>query len=463
MNKHNTRILIVDDAKSLRDYLEIILTKEGYTVATAESGPEALHKVSQQNFSLIITDIRMPGMDGIELLKRIKEKHPSIPVVIMTAYSTWETAIEAMRLGACDFIRKPFENHIIKDVVNRLSEYCHIHKPLEKDKSTHLSEIIGNSPPMDQVFNQINQTAPTEATVLITGESGVGKELVARSLHYSSLRREASFISINCSALVSTLLENEIFGHTKGAYTGADREKKGLLEIAHKGTFFLDEIGDMDINLQGKILKVIEEREFYPVGSTHKHYIDVRFIAATNQDLEALIQTGRFRQDLFYRINVIPIHIPPLRERIEDIPLLAGHFLNKYSQHYNKSITGFDEEALNLLRIYSWPGNVRELENTIQRAILASRQAIITPDELISIQTDTRHSTTAEPLGGFDIPTDFDLGKKIESIERQYIEQALKLNNNNLTKAAQSLGISFRAIRYKIKKLMINKDNIETK
>lgn len=453
-------ILVVDDEKNLCDYLSIILSKDGFSVSLAHRAEEALSLMEEQPFDLVIADVKMEGMNGIEMLEKIKTADPDIPVIIMTAHSTWGMAVEAMRLGAQDFIKKPFKNRIIREAAVRLIEYRS-----QKDRITrndrhsifHHAQIIGNSKTMDSVFSDIEAARRTEATVLITGESGVGKELAARALHYGSLRRDRSFISINCSALVSTLLESEIFGHAKGAFTGAERNKQGLLEVADGGTFFLDEIGDLDFNLQGKILKVLEDREFYSVGSTKKKFVNVRFIAATNQNLEIMMENGSFRKDLFFRINVIPIHIPPLRERTDDIPLLAGYFLNRYSELYDKNIRHFSESALKRIARYSWPGNVRELENCIQRAVITCRADAIREEDLPAFLTGMQ----PDPAGGSDsveFHPGFNLEKHLQNMEKQYIEKALAAEENNITKAAEALGMTFRSIRYKIRKYNIETD-----
>ncbi|MFH1708318.1 MAG: sigma-54 dependent transcriptional regulator [Planctomycetota bacterium] len=444
------RILIVDDEKNLCEFLSIILTRDGYTVATAASGPAALASLAADRFDLVIQDVRMPGMDGIELLREIKARDAALPVVVMTAYATWATAVEAMRLGAFDFIRKPFDNDAIRDIVRRVLEAGRRPPAPEEDRSApQTMETVGNSAPMAAVFAQIRAAARTEATVLITGESGTGKELVARALHHGSPRHAASFIAINCSALVTTLLESEIFGHVRGAFTGAERDKKGLLELADGGTFFLDEIGDMDPALQGKILKVLEDRDFYPVGGTTRRHADVRFLAATNQDLAALTATGRFRQDLYYRLNVIPIHLPPLRDRAGDLPLLAGYFLKRYSHRYGKAVRGFDDAAMALLARHGWPGNVRELENCIQRALLVTAGETIRAADIGSFGLTAAPGPAVVPPV---LPPGFDLEAAIADLERRYIEQALAEHGHNMTDAAAALGMNFRAIRYKVKK-----------
>ncbi len=460
MSDTKPRILVVDDEESLCDYLTIILEKEGYEVRSVLNAGEALNRLRNGPYDLMIQDIKMQGMNGIELLRESKKITETMPIIIMTAYSTWDTAVEAMRLGAFDFIKKPFENAAIKNITKRLLEYNSRRSGAKNTEESnlffHLAQIVGNSPAMDSVFSEIQVAARTEATVLITGESGVGKDLVARALHYGSPRRDENFISINCSALVKTLLESEIFGHAKGSFTGAENEKKGLLEVADRSTFFLDEIGDLDIDLQGKLLKVLEDREYYPVGSTSKKRVDVRFIAATNQDLDSLIRAGRFREDLFYRINVIPVHIPPLRDRKDDIPLLAGYFLNKYSRRYNKDIRFISEEVLAILAKHGWPGNVRELENCIQRAILTAETDTIAPQNISHLLT--RGGQPQHDAPPVEITPGFDLEEQIREVEKTYIERALAESGGNLTAAAEKLGISFRSIRYKVKKFGIETD-----
>jgi len=457
MNEKAGRILVVDDEKNLCEYLSIILQKEGFAVDTANTARAALAFLDERDFDLVIADVKMEEMDGIELLERIKARDETLPVVIITAYSTWNLAVEAMRLGACDFIKKPFKNRIIKEIAHRLVAYRREYRMRLPSRARggadaiyHLAEIIGNSPRMDEVFSRIELAARTEATVLLSGESGTGKELAARALHYGSLRKNENFISINCSSLVSTLLESEIFGYARGAFTGADKDKKGLLELADGGTFFLDEIGDLDIELQGKILKVLEEREFYPVGSTEKKYVDVRFVAATNQNLEELIASRRFREDLYYRLNVLRIHLPPLRERKEDIPLLAGYFIKKYAARYGKPVTEISEEALQALGRYAWPGNIRELENCIHSAVITTRDEVIDTGDLPALGTrDARERVlTVEsfPEQGFD------LEKHLQRMEKEYIEEALRRCDFNITRAARLLGTTFRSLRYKIKK-----------
>jgi len=447
------KILVVDDEESMREFLSVILRKEGYAVDCAADGREAFALAREQPFDLILEDLKMPGMDGIELLRALKEHDPEVLVIIMTAYSTWNSAVEAMRLGAYDYIRKPFDNNDIKATVARAIGLRRLHEDSRDGAGeipVKISNLIGHSLEMQEVFSLIRRVAPTDSTVLITGDSGTGKELVARALHHNSLRREQTFLSVNCGAFTETLLESELFGHVRGAFTGAISDKKSLFEVADRGTLFLDEVGEMLSNTQVKFLRVLEEREFMPVGGTQRKKADVRFITATNKDLQKEVEAGAFREDLYYRLNVIPIRLPPLREKKEDIPLLAGHFLAKCVKSTRRVVTGFSEEAMQALMRYDWPGNVRELENVIQRAVTLSDGPRIE-------QSDLAGQIRALPAQGrliyTDIPEDgLDLEKRIKDIEKSYIELALEKTGGNLTKAAEILKMSFRSIRYKVKK-----------
>lgn len=439
------KILVADDEKSMRTLLSMILKKEGHEVLLGAHGREAWEICQQGKPDVVIHDLRMPEMDGISLLKHIKGLHPSLPVIVITAFSNWENAVEAMRLGAFDYIRKPFDNDNIRAVVSRA-----LQKPPSKGASTDnfTNRIIGNTSVLAEILDSVKRVAPTDATVLIQGESGTGKELIGSALHYNSLRAGGPFIVINCGAFTESLLESELFGHRKGAFTGALADKKGYLELAQGGTLMLDEIGEMSLATQVKFLRVIENREFFPVGSQSPLRVNVRFIGCTNRDLAQEVEDSRFRMDLYYRLNVIPVLLPPLRERKEDIPLLVGHFLAKYSEKMKKNITSLSQDALSTLYEYDWPGNVRELENIIQRSV-----AFSTGDTIEKI----------ELLGGkkrdvsLDIPPEgMDLEKKIEELEKKYIQIALEKTQGHITKAAELLNLSFRSLRYKLKKYNLN-------
>ena len=445
------RIVVVDDEASLCDLLAIVLKKDGYVVHTATNGIAALEIQRSEKPDLFLTDLKMHGMDGIELLRRLKAADPDATVLMMTAYSTWQTAIEAMRLGAWDYIRKPFDNNDVKAAVARALHY----RRMNPNRTDSLSGmIIGNSSKIREIHDLVRRVAVTDATVLIRGESGTGKELVARALHYFSPRASGNFITANCGAFTESLLESELFGHIRGAFTGAIADKKGLLEAANGGSFFLDEIGEMSLNLQVKFLRVLEEREFKPVGSAESRHTDCRFITATNRDLSASVKAASFREDLFYRLDVIAITLPSLRERKEDIPLLVGHFLNKYGRIMSKEVKSLTGPAMEILTRYDWPGNVRELENTIQRAV-----ALVDGDEIGVEDIPERLAALGTVVKAAAIPPEgVDLEGKLADIERSYLLRALEMTRWQPTKAARLLGMTFRSFRYKVKKYDLGKD-----
>ena len=447
-------VLVVDDEPGMREVLSYILGHEGYEVATCASVAEALTLREGKSFDVTITDLRMLPEDGISLLQKIKSSDANALVIVITAFSTWDSAVQAMRLGAFDYIKKPFDNDDIKAVVARAMEVALQMKTRgPADVPAYVRNIIGASSVVQEIHNLIRRVAPTDSTILIQGESGTGKELVARAIYNCSSRSEEAFIVVNCGAFTESLLESELFGHIRGSFTGAISDKKGLLEIAHRGTFFLDEVGDMSKKTQVKFLRVLEEREFKPVGSTDTRRADVRFITATNRDLAKLVERGEFREDLYYRLNVIPITIPPLRDRKEDIPLLAGHFLARYSEEMGKSVTRISPEAMDFIINYDWPGNVRELENTIQRAVaLAPEPEITTEDLVIKMRT----GTPAAALITKEMPPEgIDLESRLADLERTYILSALERTGYNVTRAAKLLNTSFRSLRYRISKLGI--------
>ncbi len=450
-------VLVVDDEAGMCEVLSYILGREGFNVETAAHAEEALEAFDRRCFDVTITDLRMPGAGGIELLRRIKDRDPNALVIVITAFSTWDSAVEAMRLGAFDYIKKPFDNEDIRAVVSRAMEVAReLSLRGAGDVPAYVRNLIGATQVMQEVHNLIRRVASTDSTILIHGESGTGKELVARAIYNCSSRSEEAFIAVNCGAFTESLLESELFGHMKGAFTGAVSHKKGLLEVAHRGTFFLDEVGEMSRQTQVKFLRVLEEREFMAVGSTETQRVDVRFITATNRDLEKAVADGSFREDLFYRLNVIPIRLPPLRERKEDIPLLAGHFMARYSHQMGKKISGISREAVRFLTDYDWPGNVRELENTIHRAVALSRDSEITPADLV---IKMRTGTPASQLMSRELPGDgIDLEESLAQVERTYICQALERTGWNITHAAELLGTSFRSLRYRISKLDIKQE-----
>lgn len=440
-------ILVVDDERSMRDVLEIFLRNEGYNVTTAKDGKTAIEAIQKDIFDLVITDLKMPKTSGLDLLKSVKEISQNIVVIIITAFGTTESAVEAMKLGAFDYIQKPFKMDDIRLVVNnalekqRLNEDVSILK--EQVRGSSLENIIGESPAVFELFSLIRKFATSDANVLVTGESGTGKELVAKAIHNLSPRMERHFVAINCAAIPEGLLESELFGYMKGAFTGAGANKKGLFEIADKGTLFLDEISEMPLNLQAKLLRVIEDRTFRRVGGLSDIKVDVRIISASNRDIRSIVDKGLFREDLYFRLNVLSIDVPPLRERREDIPLLAKYFLKKFS--VNK--VGFSDEAIEALENYQWKGNVRELENIIERIALLCDNAIIGVEHL------PEEIRSAEVIEHIRMPSDgINFEKMMEDIEKSYLVQALEKTNGVKTEAAKLLNLSFRSFRHKLKK-----------
>jgi len=443
------KILVADDELSMRQFLQILLQKEGHEVICAADGEEALSRFQAAPCDLLISDIKMAKMDGLELLRRVKERSPNMSVVMITAYASPEDAIAAMKAGAYDYLTKPFKLEEIKAVIrNALGKTAG--QTVEAPAGI-FNEIVGHSPRMLQIYNLIKQVGGTKTNVLISGESGTGKELVARAIHQMSPRAEKPFVTINCSAIPDSLMESELFGHVKGAFTGAVANKKGLFEIAHGGTVFLDEIGDLSSFIQVKLLRVIQEREFMRVGETETLSVDVRILAATNRDLEREIIQGRFREDLFFRLNVVHLHLPPLRERREDIPLLAQYFLEKYSHELGKDVRSISSYALDALMNYNFPGNVRELENIIERSVALEGSNIILPESLVLSEFKKEGEKKGVP--SFHLtPAGLDLEKELSQLEKDLIQQALQLSNGVIKKAAELLHVSFRAMRWKIQK-----------
>jgi two-component system response regulator PilR (NtrC family) len=467
------RILIVDDEPSMREMLGIVLRRDGYDVLIAPNGTQALALLQNERIDLLLSDIRMPDLSGVDVLRAAKTANPDVVAFMMTAFASTDTAVEAMRLGAVDYFTKPFNMDELRLKVRQQLEAHRLKEEnvlLKRALNTRheFSSIIGRSPVMLSVFKMIETIAKTGSTVLITGESGTGKELAARAVHYNSLRRDHPFVALNCGALPETLLESELFGHMRGAFTGADTNKKGLIEVAERGTIFLDEIGEMTPPMQVKLLRVLQERRFRRLGGTEEVQADIRIVAATNQDLQKGVAEGRFREDLFYRINVIPIHLPPLRERVEDIPLLAEHFLQKYSAQMEKPVRSISQEAQEWLCAYLWPGNVRELENVIERAVALEATPSILPDSLpahlVAVAVPRQRSGAAaseEPHGGPpsapsaplpDLGEGFDLEAQGEEFYRHYLSLALSRAGGVQTQAAELLGMSFRSFRYYVKK-----------
>ncbi len=448
------KILIVEDEINTLEGLKELLYDEGYDVEGALTAEDAIKKIKSDYVDLLLTDLMLPGLDGIELFLKAKEIDPNITAVIITAYGSVRSAVNAMKMGVYDYVTKPinFEELLItirKAIEERnLKEENIILKNQLKEKFG-FNNIIGKSGPMQEVFKRVRKVASSNSTVMIRGESGTGKELIARALHYNSPRRAKPLVEINCSAFPDNLLESELFGYEKGAFTGAYKTKKGRMETANGGTIFLDEIGEISLPIQVKLLKVLQDKIITRLGSTKDIEIDVRVIAATNTDLEKALKEGRFREDLYYRLNVITILIPPLRERKSDIPLLIEHFIQKYSKENNKKIEGISKEALSICMDFHWPGNVRELENAIENAVVMCEDSIITQKDLPSyLYSEVFVPTVKESI--FD--KDSDYASQLEEAEKLIIKKALMETGNNRTKAAKKLGISIRTMRYKVKK-----------
>jgi two-component system response regulator PilR (NtrC family) len=469
------RILIVDDEPSMRDMLRIGLRREGYEIVVAENATQAIQRLQGEPFDLLLSDIRMPDMSGVEVLRTAKDLNRDIVVFMMTAHASTDTAVEAMRLGAVDYFTKPFN---LDELKLKMKQHLEAHRLKQENvllkralhKSHEFSNIIGSSEAMQTVFSTIQLVANTNSTVLVGGESGTGKELVARAIHFNSLRRDHPFVAINCGAVPETLLESELFGHLRGAFTGADSNKKGLMEVAEGGSIFLDEIGEMTPPMQVKLLRVLQDRRFRRLGGTDEVQADVRVIAATNQDLPKLVDEGRFREDLYYRINVLNIALPALRDRVEDIPLLAAHFLEQFAAQMGKPVRTISAAAMRLLEQHAWRGNVRELQNAIERAVALEQTESILPEtlpaEIRNPGSGMGDRGSAGERGAAVAPRDagmpagelpalgegFDLEARGEEFYRHYMALALQQAGGVQVKAAELLGMSFRSFRYYAKK-----------
>jgi len=454
------KILVVDDEEIVLKSCRKILEGGGHEVFTALSGQEAFDLMEKEPIDIVITDIKMPVMDGMEVLEKVKEKYPDILVIMITGYSTVQSAVQAMKLGAFDYIPKPFTPDEVLIVVERALEkksliYENIYLRKELEAKYGFDNIIGSSPKMQEVYKLIRKVAPTDSTVLIRGESGTGKELIARALHFNSPRKQKPFVPVDCGVLAQELLQSELFGHVKGSFTGAIVTKPGLFEIADGGSIFLDEIGDINPNFQSKLLRVLQEREFTPVGGVEAKKVDLRFIVATNKDLEKLVEEKQFREDLFYRLHVISMTVPPLREKKDDIPLLAYHFLKKYAKEMKKNIKSISVDAMNMLIAYSWPGNVRQLENVVERAIVMAEGDAITTEHLpFVVGAEIAHPDTLIPKTSMELK---EIKKRmresaVESIEKSFILDALTRNDWNVTKSAKEVGMqrsNFQALMRK--------------
>jgi len=460
-----SRILVVDDEKSMRDFFDILLRREEHEVETAASGDEALELIARKAYDLVVTDLKMPRITGLDVLSGVKRASPDTEVIVITAYSAVETAIEAMRLGAFNYLSKPFNNEEIKIVIEKALEKRRLvveNQRLQEavQQGEPFQRIIGRSEPIREIFRQVRQIAPTRSTVLLTGESGTGKEMVARAVHHASPRTGQSFAVMNCGAIPQDLMESEVFGHVKGSFTGAVSDKSGMAEVAHGGTLFLDEIGELPPLMQVKLLRLLQEKRFKPVGGTREVEVDLRIIAATNRDLEEEVNAGRFREDLYFRLNVIHLHVPPLRDRRDDIPLLAQHFLRKYASELGREIRGFSQEALHVVMTYAFPGNVRELENLVERSVAFEVGEWVSVDALPPRILRTYNEGEASLIRSEQrdgLGPDFSLDRYLERIERHHVAEALRATSGSVTKAAERLGLSFRSMRYKMAKYGVKK------
>ncbi len=452
------KILVVDDSEGTRNLCSKILEKEGYAVQTAENGEEALKLVNENSFDLIVTDLMMPVMDGMELLEQVKKSNPRMPVIIITAYASVATAVEAIKKGAYDYVPKPFNPGELQVTIEKALERLQLVeeniklKEQLKDKY-HFENIIGNSGPMQDIYKLVDKAARSNSNVVVYGESGTGKELIARAIHYNSARAEKPFVAVSCGAIPETLLESELFGYVKGAFTGAAADKKGQFEVANNGTLFLDEIGDIPATIQVKLLRVLQEREFARVGGTKPIKVDIRLISATNRDLASEVENGGFRQDLYYRLHVVPIYLPPLRDRKEDVSPLAEHFLKKYCKENKKGIKGFSPDVMNQLMAYNWPGNVRELENIVQRIVTFEESDTATSDSLppnFRQQVEYHERLYKDGVENLE--------ELVEEVEKQHIVRMLRETRGRRTDTAGRLGIDRRTLYGKIKKYGITAD-----
>jgi two-component system, NtrC family, response regulator PilR len=462
MNANNPTILVVDDERSMRELLEYMLSKEGYAIALAENGRKAVEMIRAADYDLVLCDIKLGDLTGLDVLRAAKEKNPATVVIMISAFATTETAVEAMNEGAYDYVPKPFDNDELKlTIANAL-----VRKTLDVDRqaiedelknTVHFGKIVGSCPRMQHIYQMVRQVAQTRTNIMITGESGTGKELIARAIHDNSGRADNAFVPVNCGGIPENLVESEFFGHKKGAFTGATQDKMGLLEVAHGGTIFLDEVSELSIPMQVKLLRAVQERTFRAVGGTRDISVDIRIISATNRHLEDEVIAGRFREDLFYRLNVIEIKVPPLRERKADLKILTQHFIEKYAREMGKEVTKVSAYAIDLLKKYDFPGNVRELENLIERSVALSSTNILLPDSL-AMSIHKRRWIEGVQNKRFDVDEvahGVSLDDILADIERAYLTKALDCTSGNKNKAADLLGITFRSFRYRLDKLNV--------
>ena len=464
MTEHTPHILVVDDELSMREVLEYMLNKEGYQVSCAENGVKAVALLEKQRYDLLLCDIRLGDISGLDVLRASKKANPDTVVILISAYASTETAVEAMNEGAYDYVPKPFDKDELLQTIAKALDLRTVEREKEildgqLKENLHFGLLVGSSPAMQHIYKLVQQVANTKTNILITGESGTGKELIAQAIHQESDRSQQPFVVINCGGIPETLMESELFGHKRGSFTGATHDKKGLFEIAHNGTLFLDEIGEISLPIQVKLLRAVQEKVFKPVGGNEDISVDIRIVSATNKNLEKEIIGGNFREDLFYRLNVIEIRVPPLRERKADLRTLAQYFLEKYSKEMGKEITKFSSYAIDLLNKYDFPGNIRELENLLERSVALSTTNIILPDSL-ALSLHKRRWIEGFKDRRFDLDAvsrGVDLDSILEEIERGYLKKALNCSNGSKNKAAELLGISFRSLRYRLDKLSIDR------
>jgi DNA-binding NtrC family response regulator len=450
----DNKVLLAEDDNVQRAIIVDILFEAGYHVRGAESGEAAVEAIKEEPFDILLTDLRMTGMDGLEVLRQAKRLRPEMEVVVMTAYATVKTAVTAMKEGAIDYLAKPFDKDELVLTVERALERCHLRQQNQQLRElvqgeSSLGNIVGKSAPMQTMYDRIRRALPLTTTVLLLGESGTGKELVARHIHFSGPRKDMPFIVVNCAAIPDTLIESELFGHEKGAFTGAETARAGKFEVANKGTIFLDEIGDMQLDAQAKLLRVLQDGRVERVGATEGRQVDVRVIAATNRDLKERVAVGEFREDLYFRLEVLPIQLPPLRERVDDLPILISHFRDKLGKKLEKQAPTLTPDALEAFRRYRWPGNVRELENTLEQLYILTDSATIGVDDL---PEKLRQRT--EPSGSFALPSG---GVVLEELEQELIRQALERSGGRITEAADLLGLSYKTLQYRLKKHQIDR------
>ncbi len=464
-----SKILVVDDEESIREFFQIMLKREGYEVFTAANGKEGLEHLKKNPVDLIISDIQMPELSGLELLSKVREIDPEMVVMMITAFGSTEIAVEAMKRGAYDYIQKPFKIDEVKIIIRQALEKRSLkleNHQLKKELGTKYAfdNIIGGASPMIKIYELVKRVANTKSSVLISGESGTGKELIARAVHYNGPLKDKPFVTVNCGAIPENLMESEMFGHKKGSFTGAIADKKGLFEVAHTGTIFLDELGELPLTMQVKLLRVIQEGTFKRVGGTEDITVDVRVISATNKNLEQEVKGGRFREDLFYRMNVIQIVCPPLRDRKEDIPMLSSHFLEKFSKILGMNVKKISNEAMEILRRYQYPGNVRELENIIERTVALEPSAIILPESLPKHMLETKEEVSGH-IDAHAIQIDDTKGIELERLtadfERALLIKALEQTGGVKKRAAKLLNISFRSMRYRVDKYSLSNMSID--